>query len=106
VTDPDPVPACDATNGGDDWSTATETDLIRTRPCDYCFPDTEDVDEIDDPLQHLVVGNGKWSNCIHIHEDHGEPTYKPRQDQRHIAGRIAELDPDDIGLSPLDGGEV
>lgn len=102
----DPVPTCDATNGGDDWSEATEADLIRTRPCDYCFPDTEDVDEIDEPLEHLVVGNGRWANCVHIHEDHGEPSYGDRDDQSDLASRLLQADPADLDLPTVDGGEV
>ncbi|MEF8979795.1 MAG: hypothetical protein V5A39_13150, partial [Haloarculaceae archaeon] len=94
----DPNPACDATNGGEHWEPAQERDLIRRDPCDYCFPDADGTDEIDAPLDHLVICPGQFANKIHIDEDHGEPFYGSRDDQSDLARRLEQADPDDLDL--------
>lgn len=102
----DVAPACEDTNAGDDWRLATEGDLTAARPCRYCFRDVDTVQEIDEPLEHLLVCDGPWAKCVHIHEEHGDPSYNTTSDQNQFADTLAETAPEDLGLSPLDGGEV
>jgi hypothetical protein len=105
----DVAPACEDTVAGDDWRPATPRDLKKDPGvCQYCFRGVETVDAIDEPVEHLVVCDGQWASDVHVHEDHGEPTYNTTTDQSLLADTLAdpEVGPEDLGLSPIEGGDL
>lgn len=105
----DVEPACEDLISGEDWRRATARDLQTDFDlCKYCFPNTDDINAIEEPTDHLVVCEGAWASHIHVHEDHGEPEYNTVEEQSTLAATLAdpEFGPEDAGLSPLDGGEV
>ena len=54
-------------------------DLEDRDPCGYCFPDADNVEDIDYERQDLVVAKGEYANKIHRAEHTGDIEYNRRQ---------------------------
>jgi len=92
----------------EDGFRAVEDDSdLRGSPCGYCFPETDDVEDIDEDTADLVAGVGPYSDRVHRHERTGpiEHTKTNQGGVGEIAHRIS--DPE-FGFDDLDkaGGDA
>jgi len=98
-------PACAAiTQPSVGYRPASESDIEEYRPCEICFGEVSAAD-IELALDDLVVSCGDHVEAYHKSRDVGEIAHVGGINRDTPAATLADMSPEEAGLSPLGGGD-
>jgi len=98
-------PACAAiTQPSIGYRPVSESDLDALRPCEICFGEVSAAD-IELALDEMVVSCGDHACTYHKSREVGEIAHTGGINRDTPAAMLADMDPEEAGLSPLGGGD-